>query len=384
MSRKRKAPDDSFWSSYADLSTGTMVIFLLLLVSLAVQMRVQQETQSAKVEELRSQVQIILGTRARLADAIKQSAGTTDAVKIDPVTAQLVFAQSDNKIAFTKGSAELNDAGKRFLGQFVPTYLCALRRQECKDHLCPPKNGTCDKSSELDFASCPRLDPTRPQGVRRILVTGHADLLGSGDKNLRLSAARATAVVNHSLSLLERAENLPPDCQADQEKVRQYAQERFMALGAGYVEHCRDSQAPGSTAACSDLPETKEANYRRVTFELELTGADMTGLVLDLIALKEATGGLKPETDGDDDRNGDGELLKLRDDIAQRCWEDPSQYHDCARFIDTCLPTESATEEGETSTEKPVFGLDCTKVKDKAQRSEKLQSWLNKNLPESN
>jgi outer membrane protein OmpA-like peptidoglycan-associated protein len=359
MSRKRKAPDDSFWSSYADLSTGTMVIFLLLLVSLAVQMRVQQETQSAKVEELSRQVQIILGTRARLADAIRVAVGSTPGVAVDPVTAQLVFAQTDQTIAFPMGSAELDASDREFLQGFVPAYLCALRERECL-------------SAGHTIAQCPRLDPARPQGVRRILVTGHADLLGTGEDNLRLSAARAHAVVNHSLTLIERGEGLSKECQAHRAALWQYAQERFMALGAGDVEHCRQRQDVDASAPCADDPlrtslARQQAEYRRVTFELELTGADMTGLVLDIIALQEATGSLSSEDDSAQP------LLALRDEIAERCWDDPDQYHDCARYIEACLETDSRTDD---PTFAEVTGIDCTKVNDESQRPPKLREWV--------
>lgn len=359
MSRKRKAPDDSFWSSYADLSTGTMVIFLLLLVSLAVQMRVQQETQSARVDELSRQVQIILGTRARLADAIRVAVGSTPGVAVDPVTAQLVFAQTDQTIAFPMGSAELDASDREFLRGFVPAYLCALRERECV-------------SAGHTMGQCPRLDPARPQGVRRILVTGHADLLGSGEDNLRLSAARAHAVVDHSLKLIERGEGLSGACQAHRTALWQYAQERFMALGAGDVEHCRQRQDVDASAPCAVDPlrtslAEQQAEYRRVTFELEVTGADMTGLVLDLIALQEATGGLAIE--GDEVQP----LVALRDEIAQRCWEDPDQYHDCARYIDACLGT-APTTDGRAFAE--VTGIDCTAVKDPSQQPPKLRAWL--------
>ncbi len=360
MSRKRRAPDDGFWSSYADLSTGTMVIFLLLLVSLAVQMRAQQESQSARVDELSRQVQIILGTRARLAESIHTAVGSTPGLAVDPVTAQLVFAQSEHTIAFPVGSAELDAQDREFLRGFVPSYICALHQRECTN-------------AGTDTASCPRLDPGRPQGVRRILVTGHADLLGSGSDNLRLSAARANAVVDHSLALIERGEGLSGDCLTQREALWQYAQERFMALGAGDVEHCRARQnealgVPCATDPLRTSPREQQPEYRRVTFELELTGADMTGLVLDLIALQEATGGL--DSTGSDE----GELTTLRDTIAGRCWEDPSLYHDCGRYIDACLSADPDGTHGST-------GMDCGPVQTPSARSESLQAWICQQRP---
>lgn len=325
MARRSAASDDSFWASYADLATGTMVIFLLLMVALAAAMRKQKDAQAQQVSELAKQVQVILGTRQKLAEALKVA--VSDKARVDPVTAQMVVDEQEGKISFARNKAELTPNAQDYIEGLVPGYVCALWTQDCQQR------------GFQNPTACPRMDPEHPNGVRRILVTGHADLVGNADGNRNLSAQRADAVVQLALGLLR---DPPPDsleggCLEHSDKLLQYAEERFMALGAGDVEHCRkelraDSQAE-SLDPCSRL-STEEPSQRRVTFELELTGADMTGLVFNLLDLQRATNSLEARSDAGS--SAVTELEGLRDTIAAGCWEDPGRYHDCDSFVTRC------------------------------------------------
>jgi len=362
----RHASDDSFWSSYADLATGMMAIFLLFMAALTVALKVQQSEQEKRVDELSKQVQIILGTRARLAESIRTAFTDHEGVTADPVTAQVVFDEARSRLKFKEGDDSLSDDGQAFLEAFVPKYVCALRRQEC--------------GARPVGSSCGRLDPEAPNAVRRIIVTGHADLLGSPTQNFQLSAQRAETVVDRSLALLASPHSLTgTQCEGQHVALSQYAQERMVALGAGDVIHCRDRHdeiQPGTT--CHQHPrrsapkDQAEKGYRRVTFELELTGADMTGLVLDLIQLRQAVG----IEDNSSTTNQDSldSLEDLRDDIAPRCFEDPGVYQGCEAFIQACWNPpglEATTLEA---------GIDCRPV-ESAPPNSALRAFIDRKAP---
>ena len=359
----RHASDDSFWSSYADLATGMMAIFLLFMAALTVALKVQQSQQEKRVDELSKQVQIILGTKARLAESIRTAFTDQEGVTADPVTAQVVFDEARSRLKFKEGKFALSEDGQAFLEAFVPKYICALRQQECQD-----------------ASPCGRLDPEAPNAVRRILVTGHADLRGNPTQNFELSAKRAETVVAHSLSLVATPGALVgTKCEGHHTQLAQYAQERMVALGAGDVIHCRDRHAKipqGKT--CHQHPlriapkDQAEKAYRRVTFELELTGADMTGLVLDLIQLRQAVG--IEEAEGSKLQGSLASLEDLRDEIAPRCFDDPSTYQGCEAFIKACWdqPASGSPESAE--------GINCKPVQSSAPDSA-LRKYIDRKSP---
>lgn len=376
----RSSRDESIWAGYADLATGTMVVFLLLLAALTAAMKARQEVQATevqlqaeKVKKLTHEIQVILGTRKRLADALREA--VADADRVDPVTAQMVVVEGAETIQFAEGQAVLTDRSKAWLREFVPSYVCALWQQDRKNCL----NGGADP------ATCTRLDPERPQGVRRVLVTGHADLKGNSVANLDLSARRGHAVVEYiiaRLKVLDAADQaggnpaVPDACRGDVRELRGYVEKRFVAVGSGDMEHCRAvaRSRPGGGGPLCAASDVAEPGYRRVTFELELTGSDMTGLVLDLLALQAATGQI---LSGDDDAEEEatdkaqGEqdradvvaatLPSLRDEIADGCFIDPGRYHGCSRYIDDYL--KQCTEKGGAAGPlRTHSSLDCDAV----------------------
>ncbi|MCB9779917.1 MAG: hypothetical protein H6742_15240 [Alphaproteobacteria bacterium] len=346
--------DDTFWISYADLATGTMVVFLIVAAVMIAANQQREDERKREVEELAEEVRVILGTRAKLAESLRQALADESSVSVDPVTAQLVFEQSDQTVKFEKeGEVELDDDDKAFIERFAPKYICALwkyERNKCKD-------------KEVD--DCQRIDPEAPQGVRRILVAGHADLLGTSRENLGLSAERAKAVVDHALATLEMdpAATFGGNslCAAHADQVRAYAHERLVSVGAGDIEHCRRSLQKRGGWTCEDNPlrgerEQAERGYRRVTFELELTGADMTGLIDDLLELRQVTGSTA-STAPDDGARAMATLEQIRAQVAERCSEDMNAYHGCASIRNRC--EERIRQDGERPAHCAGFDLEA-------------------------
>lgn len=379
MARHRRE-DQSFWISYSDLASGLMIAFLLVMLIMVAISRHHTEMRRERVKELVDRVQVILGTRARLADALEPAVGRlTGSIDVDPVTAQLVLDES--VVTFKMNEHALTSDAKDFLNGFTLEYIGALWSHE---------NGEGGK----------RLDPTRPQGVRRILVTGHADLVGESDSNHFLSARRAEEVVQYMRYVLRCAANVQHhgktyniDCTSDIEEARNrlvrqqdriheddlaalwsYGQERLYAVGAGDLEHCRALLSAGpyenasASRICYEKSNIKEEvtdnpDQRKVTFELDITGSDMTGLLVDVLELRRAVEQEEPSEEGGGD-GGPNEIDELARSVARRCWQEPGHYHGCQEFVRLCLSREP--EEDRTA----VGGIDCAGFESRREQGE--------------
>ncbi len=188
-------------------------------------------------------------------------------------------------------------------------------------------------------------------------------------------------MVDHSLTLLASPEALAgTKCEGQHIELSQYAQERMVALGAGDVIHCRDRHTElQAGATCHQHPrraapkDQAERAYRRVTFELELTGADMTGLVLDLIQLRQAVG-----IDNTTETGSEASLASLEDlrnNIAPRCFADPGPYQGCEAFIQACWTHPVLKPKASES------GIDCRPLQS-AEPGSPLQAFIDRKAPD--
>lgn len=345
MPRRREGSGDSFWVSYSDLATGLMIVFMvvtLIMVALVVE---SSETQKESVQKIVIQLRVILNTRAQLADSIRQAFGDESGVDADPITAQLDV--DDQKIRFEFGKADLQDDGKGFLREFTPRYLCAIWHHE-QTVGTPP---ACRFEAGED---CPRLDPEKPGGVRQIRVSGHADRYGAEySRNHSLSAERAETVVQYMVRVLECAAGEPAancweriedqplsaiklaaECRGHEAEVLTYAQERLWAVGTGDSEHCQKLLTANGWDTCyADGQDRESADERKVTFGLQVTGDDMTGLLQHVERLQRTVG-------LDDDAPQGLGLAHMTNVAAQACWDDMSAYHGCDELLRGCLAEE--------------------------------------------
>ena len=69
--------------------------------------------------------------------------------------------------------------------------------------------------------------------------------------------------------------------------------------------------------------------YRKVDFRLEVTGDDMTGLLADVVELRNTVGLQQDESSG--------RLNKLAKTVVTTCWKEPKSYHGCQVFAEDCL-----------------------------------------------
>ena len=391
---KNRDVQDNFWVSYADLATGLMIVFMVVMLLMVIISKFETEQKQAEAVKARkaairqkdrlkdvvSAIQVILGAKEGLAEAINKAFHDEADISADPITAQLVLLES--KLRFERESSEISLDGKIFLNDFTPRYVCALyvqdhahRERRLKRAVRPGGSQTPNQTA----ASEPYLDPASVNGVRRILVAGHADMVGTLARNHELSAARAEAVVARMLSVLDCAvhnalktvdADRPKRCRAANGSWRRangagdkllvlarlpdactqastplavfdYARDRLLAIGAGDTDHSRaqfqrGARPHGFKVGFDSIGGQRkgapfdDTRYRKVSLGLELTGDDMTSLLLNVRLLQREL------DNGENQTTKPTPLQSMVRSVAASCWENPSQYHGCHTYIEYC------------------------------------------------
>ena len=312
--------ENNFWVSYSDLATGLMIVFMLVMLIMVMIQKKATEAQSETISEITSKLEIILGEKSKLADSINVAFKEDPSVQADPVTAQISI--DEDALKFAENQASLQPKSLDFIKAFTPRYLCALWSHE---------QLKCVQNDK----ECPRLDPEAPGGVRRIHITGHADMKGLYADNHLLSAKRAEEVVQQMLTSLEptnaELQDLPAVCRSKVDALRTYAEERLWSSGAGETQHCTSkfNEATSKEFKGCDGLLGEEKEYRKVDFRLEVTGDDMTGLLADVVELRNTVGLQQDESAG--------RLNTLAQTVVNRCWKEPKSYHGCQVFAKDCL-----------------------------------------------
>jgi hypothetical protein len=250
---------------------------------------------------------------------------------VDAVTAQLEI--QDTLLTFEVGDDVLKPKGQKFLHDFTPPYVCALWTQRQADE--------CSTESEQNDV-CERLSPHIPGAVKRILVTGSADMFDSSVyKNHELASDRAQTVVKEMLRQLDSiADPTKPSigafspntkCADNPRAVYDFARERLWAAGSGDTQHCSDVLDNGELLDCRNGRTIEAPIYRRVTFELEIAGDDMTGMLLHMVNLVDQVGGSNSNTPIN------SAFYKQAETVANKCWGNHNSYQGCSDFVDYCL-----------------------------------------------
>ena len=373
----RSSDDDVFlWRGYGDLMTGLMMVFVLIMVISLYHLRLKHQQLDASQEQLRSQQELVdqqtaelarraaeisrerserairdkevlgmldhfsvmLGLKENLAAATQAALGPD--YEVDPVTAQLRI--TEQMLNYERlGQVELSEDARARLDSFGPAYICGLWAFEYQ---------RCLETADAD--ACTRLDPLSALAVKRIHVTGNADLESRNMAvNLATSAERAARVelaLANSLRACATqegdcytAEQLPELCRDHPDLVWNYAQERLYAVGAGHIAHCNLMSDPlqgrceDASTLITDDSLRQSSLHRNVTFEIELTNSDLTALIVDVTELEQIMG-------------TDPSLLDSIGTIARRCWTDapgqgPHLYAACQSIAQACRRTESGS-----------------------------------------
>lgn len=148
-------------SSLSDLMTSLAVIFILLLVAML--NNTLQQTKGTKSQVL-----------SRFQQTLKDFQTQGVEVQADPKDPPgLLVVVPEGLLKFEQGKADIPQAGKEFVAEFIPKFVAA--------------------------ACSPEIKP----GIGSIVVEGHTSSEGDEKANLRLSQARSISVVQESLDVLD-------------------------------------------------------------------------------------------------------------------------------------------------------------------------------------
>jgi outer membrane protein OmpA-like peptidoglycan-associated protein len=206
--------DSGILLSIADLMSGVFLFFVLLYVtvSLQLQLRVKQlEDVVAERDQLQEQIEqqrrIFIGT---LQDQLQ---GNNINVQVNEETGDI--SVRDN-ILFDFGSATLKPEGQQFLNRFVPIY------------------------SQVVFS-----DDAIADQVVRVVIEGHTSSTGTYQSNMELSLLRSLSVTNYIFS------------EATQFPTKERLSQKILASGRGEIEADQSSDNPAD---------------RRVVFRFQFKG----------------------------------------------------------------------------------------------------------------
>ena len=128
----------------------------------------QIDEQEDALESQQQQLQDIIGVKKELVTALNEAFADTDlSISVDEQTGAITMAAS---VMFDYDSAELSDAGKQTLSEFLPQYFEVVLGEDYRDY------------------------------ISEIIIEGHTDVDGTYERNLELSQSRAESVAMFCLS----------------------------------------------------------------------------------------------------------------------------------------------------------------------------------------
>ena len=320
-----------FWISYSDLTTGLMIVFLLIMVTVVLVLKQQSMDQKESVKEIVEDTKSSIVTRSDLAKELKKAVENINValngqykIHVDDVTAELTLPEEF--IRFDSNSSRLDQTSVQNLNIFLPEYLCALHRFQ-------------------------QQDGKEYNEISNVFINGFADTEGDPIWNAPLSTNRSREVVNFTMQMLrcqiENASRYTPQtvsnligqnmqkyscrtfeapksddveaCVASYSEVLRDVELKLKGVGYGDSAHCKVQMKESGVSSCREV-NVPDATQRKVTFSVDIVGDDMTDLVSYLVDLGELVGL---------EESALMELKEINKSIRTECLNNPEQYDGC-------------------------------------------------------
>ncbi len=160
-----------YWSSFSDMMSGLLMIFILFLTMTILQLNIQEDLLHDKeglLQEKEDEVNRILGVRKMIVEELKKEFEDSNLqLNIDPESGSITFSEG---VFFDYDKYEIKETGKEYLKSFIPKYIEVL------------------------------LNDNNREYISEIIIEGHTDNNGSYMYNLELSQKRAFEVSKYILS----------------------------------------------------------------------------------------------------------------------------------------------------------------------------------------
>lgn len=161
---------EGYWVSYTDLMSGLVIIFaLVLMVSIFNMQNVYEEARkavdekNAAIQKQRDMIEEVSGVKNKIiGELVKTFKDSNLDLEVDTQSGAIRFSGG---VFFSTNSTEITPQGKKYLEEFIPTYISILLSEQFSND------------------------------VSQIIVEGHTDTEGGYLYNLNLSQGRALSVV---------------------------------------------------------------------------------------------------------------------------------------------------------------------------------------------
>lgn len=231
---RQNTSEVNYWQSYSDMMSSLLMLFILLVLSLAYINQQTLEHKQAEIEaiykESSNKIKEITKTKQYIITQLLNEINQDELdITIDNESGAISF---NSNLLFDFNSAELKSEGKLIINRFLPKYVEILFRE-----------------GNIEY-------------IDEITIVGHTDTIGGYEYNLELSQLRALSVVNYIV--VENGANLDSETL---EKLKYY-------IGANGKSFSRPVTENGYVI---------DDKSRRVEFTFNIKDSTLTGNIEEIL-----------------------------------------------------------------------------------------------------